>query len=84
MKDQALGLWGLVILAGTLSGCNLLPAGSDSSTLTATNLSVLPPCVDDDCNCEDFRDQELAQIVLNAIPGDPFQLDRDGNGFACG
>lgn len=45
--------------------------------------TTLPPCVEDDCNCGDFRDQALAQQVLDALPGDPFQLDRDGNGVAC-
>ena len=45
--------------------------------------SLLPPCVDDDCNCGDFRDQALAQTVLEAFPDDPFVLDRDGNGVAC-
>lgn len=44
---------------------------------------VLPPCVNDDCNCGDFRHQGLAQRVLETIPDDPYQLDRDGNGLAC-
>ena len=44
---------------------------------------LLPPCVSDDCNCGDFRDQALAQQVLEAFEGDPFVLDRDGNGLAC-
>jgi endonuclease G len=46
-------------------------------------MSELPPCVDDDCNCGDFRDRALAQRVLEALPDDPFRLDSDGNGVAC-
>jgi endonuclease G len=46
-------------------------------------ISRLPPCVDDDCNCGDFRDQALAQTVLEAFPQDVFRLDQDRNGVAC-
>lgn len=71
-------LLGLLLVAG----CDLLPVDEVPSFLDAER-SDLPPCVDDDCNCGDFRDQALAQIVLEAFQGDPFALDRDGNGFAC-
>lgn len=47
------------------------------------DVATLPPCVDDDCDCGDFRDQALAQAVLEAFPQDPFVLDQDGNGVAC-
>ena len=71
-----------VVLLGLLglAGCGL---GADTSLLSAVENASLPPCVDDDCNCSDFRDQALAQAVLVAFPDDPFVLDRDGNGAAC-
>ena len=31
----------------------------------------------------DFISQVLAQDVLESFAGDPFSLDRDGNGKAC-
>jgi endonuclease G len=66
----------LALLALGLGGCSgLLPQRPD--------VSSLPPCVDDDCNCGDFISQGLAQDVLEAFRGDPFSLDRDGNGVAC-
>jgi len=34
-----------------------------------------------DYDCEDFETQEEAQLYL--APGDPYQLDEDGNGVAC-
>jgi endonuclease G len=69
------GIWAL-----GLGGCSgelfaFLPQGPD--------VSALPPCVDDDCNCGDFISQVLAQDVLESFAGDPFSLDRDGNGRAC-
>ncbi|MEM9769356.1 MAG: DNA/RNA non-specific endonuclease [Cyanobacteria bacterium P01_D01_bin.71] len=66
-----------------LAGCGLLPTTIESSLVEQSDRSALPPCVDDDCNCRDFRDQALAQTVLTAFPDDPFQLDRDGSGTAC-
>ncbi|WOD40043.1 DNA/RNA non-specific endonuclease [Nodosilinea sp. E11] len=50
---------------------------------TPVDLSTLPPCVDDDCNCGDFAAQAQAQAVLDAFAGDPYGLDGDGNGQAC-
>jgi Excalibur calcium-binding domain len=34
-------------------------------------------------NCDDFRYQEDAQLVLDADSDDPNDLDRDGDGVAC-
>lgn len=36
-----------------------------------------------DLNCTDFDTQPEAQAELDADPGDPHGLDRDGNGVAC-
>ncbi|MBW4550991.1 MAG: thermonuclease family protein [Aphanocapsa sp. GSE-SYN-MK-11-07L] len=36
-----------------------------------------------DYDCKDFRTQAEAQRVLDTYPGDPFRLDRDGDGIAC-
>jgi endonuclease G len=71
------------LLAGPLVSCaELLPPIAPPPPPAAI-ADVLPPCVEDDCNCGDFRDQALAQQVLDSVSGDPFQLDRDGNGIAC-
>lgn len=34
-------------------------------------------------NCIDFTFQEDAQVVYDRIPGDPYNLDPSGDGFAC-
>lgn len=67
---RGLGLMGWL----GLSGCSLL---------LSPPLNQLPPCVGDDCDCGDFLDQPLAQRVLEAYWGDPYNLDSDGNGLAC-
>jgi endonuclease G len=74
-----------ILLAGltvTLAAC-----GGAMTTLLhpfqAPDVSSLPPCVDDDCNCGDFTNQPLAQQVLDGFKADPYRLDRDGNGVAC-
>jgi hypothetical protein len=47
----------------------------------------LPPCAttgDLDCDCEDFDCLEEAQTFYNMVsPGDPHELDADGDGIAC-
>lgn len=65
------------------AGCSLLTFTKAPALNPEVGASSLPPCVDDDCNCGDFRDQPLAQAVLEAFPNDPFVLDQDGNGIAC-
>lgn len=56
--------------------------GSPTSSPTAQT-SSLPACVNSDCNCSDFETQAQAQRVLNALPNDPFDIDRDHDGLAC-
>jgi endonuclease G len=69
---------GIVVIGGCV-----VPPGEQPPLMPQSDLSTLPPCVDDDCNCGDFRDQALAQAVLEAFPVDPFVLDQDDNGIAC-
>ncbi len=72
----------LVPLALGLAGCgDLLLLVTD--WVAPVDVSTLPPCVDDDCNCGDFASQPQAQAVLDAFGGDPYSLDGDGNGSAC-
>jgi micrococcal nuclease len=52
-------------------------------SVNQTPKAGLPPCVSTDCDCSDFRSRAEAQRVLEAFPGDPFKLDRDGDGVAC-
>ena len=66
-----------------ISSCELIPILEETALTPQVEVSTLPPCIDDDCNCGDFRDQTLAQAVLEAFPDDPFVLDQDGNGWAC-
>jgi len=67
-------------LAAGLAGCSILEPWLGAGS---ADLNSLPPCVDDDCNCGDFASQAQAQTVLEAVRGDPYGLDRDGNGLAC-
>lgn len=64
-----------------LAGCGVL--ATLISALGTSDIATLPPCVDDRCFCGDFQAQPQAQVVLNALPGDPHNLDGDGNGLAC-
>lgn len=73
----------LVWVGIVVIGSCVVPSGEQPPLMPQSDLSTLPPCVDDDCNCGDFRDQALAQAVLEAFPEDPFVLDQDDNGIAC-
>ena len=42
-----------------------------------------PPGPDGDLDCVDFATQEEAQAALDADPGDPHNLDPNGDGIAC-
>ena len=72
----------LAALAVTLGSCNRAMPNL-LHQLGKPDVSSLPPCVDDDCDCGDFINQTLAQQVLDTFTGDPYSLDRDGNGVAC-
>lgn len=74
--------WFAWVGIAAISGC-VIPVTEQSPLATQADLATLPSCVDDDCNCGDFRDQALAQMVLDAFPGDPFVLDQDDDGIAC-
>lgn len=45
--------------------------------------SQFPACVNSDCNCSDFESRAQVDAVFKAFPGDPFGLDRDGDGVPC-
>lgn len=62
-------------------GGSQLPTASTPKATPQT--SQLPACVNSDCNCSDFETQAQAQRVLDALPHDPFDLDRDHDGVAC-
>lgn len=52
--------------------------------MTASVLVAVPATAHaKDMNCSDFTYQEDAQAHLDAFPGDPDGLDRDGDGVAC-
>lgn len=70
-----------LLWAGLLAGLSSLLTACDA--LLGASIQALPPCVNDNCNCGDFSSQALAQRVLESYQGDPFSLDRDGNGLAC-
>ena len=49
-----------------------------------TTTSETPAALESpDIDCADFAVQEDAQIVLDRIAGDPYNLDPSGDGFAC-
>lgn len=60
-----------------------VPPVLTSPTPTPTVSFSLPGCNKTDCNCSDFSTQAEAQAVLDASPGDPHGLDRNGDGVAC-
>lgn len=74
---------GLSSVLSLSSGCGTLPIAAEQPNLAAIDRAQLPPCVEDDCNCEDFRDRRTAQQVFEAWPADLFVLDPDANGVAC-
>jgi endonuclease G len=88
--DMALRTWlrccskyiALGILIGGLTACGNGLA-FPSAGHQAIDVRALPPCVDDDCNCGDFISQAQAQQVFESFPGDPYDLDGDGNGEVC-
>ena len=54
------------------------------STATSTQIQFTPAMFSVDRDCADFRSQREAQaFLLQAGPGDPHRLDRDGDGRAC-
>jgi micrococcal nuclease len=53
------------------------------SNPSTSRLPESKPVPTRDYNCSDFKTQAEAQNVFNAYPGDPFKLDRDGDGIAC-
>lgn len=51
-----------------------------SANTTVDQPTVTPP---EDIDCIDFQFQEEAQAVFNRDPSDPYNLDPNGDGFAC-
>ncbi len=64
-----------ISLSGSLSSCGSLSEPDIYASL--------PPCVDSYCDCGDFKNQQLAQTVLEAFADDYYGLDKDRNGLAC-
>jgi micrococcal nuclease len=61
------------------------PKSPNNSNNSNNSDTVLPTCVNRDCDCNfnDFESYEQAQFVLAKFPHDPFNLDRDRDGEAC-
>ncbi|MEU0536675.1 excalibur calcium-binding domain-containing protein [Amycolatopsis tolypomycina] len=62
--------------AAAVTGLALLGPVPFASAQLATPLTG-------DVDCKNFQYQEEAQDVLDATPGDPYNLDGDNNGIAC-
>lgn len=58
-------------------------AGRASRRVAATPTPAVQPD-QQDIDCVDFAFQEDAQVVYDRTPGDPYNLDPSGDGFACG
>ncbi len=94
-RDEGRGLWGLppgqlCQLAdrgnGIGGGCEDVPASQQQvpepeDEAPVAGVPPLPP--DGDYDCGHFASQEQAQRVFDAEPGDPHELDEEGNGIAC-
>jgi micrococcal nuclease len=66
------------------TGASPRPQQPTMTTPTPTTTTGnLPACTQTDCDCKDFKTQAEAKRVLDAFPGDPFDLDRDKDGVAC-
>lgn len=86
-KQERLGYWNQSSPVMPWDFRRAKHGGSQSSTTSTPNTipqtSLLPACVNSDCNCSDFRTQAEAMRVLAAFPNDPFGLDRDRDGLPC-
>jgi micrococcal nuclease len=94
-RAEELGLWGLPPGQlcrltdrdnGVGGGCENVPADREQrpgpeDEAPVTGVPPLPP--DGDYDCGHFASQEQAQKVFDAEPGDPHELDEEGNGVAC-
>jgi micrococcal nuclease len=60
-------------------------ATSEASSSLASPRPVvrLNACTSSDCDCGDFSTQAEAQLVFDAVPGDPHKLDGDQDGRVC-
>ncbi len=72
---------------GMWSACPGLPApadcGAPPAQPTPATGDPCGPCAASDCNCGDFSSWQQAKACLDAHPGDPFELDNDGDGSPC-
>jgi hypothetical protein len=48
-----------------------------------TGVASPTPSQELDVDCADFAFQDEAQVVYDRIPGDPYNLDPSGDGYAC-
>ena len=48
-----------------------------------TGVASPTPATELDVDCADFAFQDEAQVVYDRIPGDPYNLDPSGDGYAC-
>jgi len=77
-------------LAGPKRACLYASGATDDTLVAETTYTVPAPPAEDplpsslpsiDYDCSDFSTQSEAQAYL--LPGDPYDLDRDGDGRAC-
>src|SRR4051794_19063853 len=62
---------------------NAIEAKSDADWEEEHQQQQPPTGNSGDLDCNRFSTQREAQNFLNSIPGDPFNLDGDGDGVAC-
>jgi micrococcal nuclease len=65
--------------------CNAPPAPTQqpAEPTTPAGGDACGACAASDCNCSDFSTWQQAKACLDAHAGDPFGLDRDGDGIPC-
>jgi micrococcal nuclease len=76
-REEDLGIWGLT----KQEQCELANHGNGIGEGSPGCEKKEAPVVSPGMDCEDFSSQAEAQAALE--PGDPYNLDSDGNGVAC-
>jgi len=74
-KAQRLGYWNQ---SNPVISWDFRPGARSGSKSPAGRLPA-----QGDYNCSDFSTKAAAQAVFDATPGDPYGLDRDGDGVPC-
>jgi len=89
-KAQRLGYWNQSnpvmpwdFRRGVRSGASSNGSTPSAPTTPRAKIPLRSLPVQGDYNCSDFSTRSAAQAIFDANPGDPYGLDRDGDGVPC-